>query len=390
MEGSPNSIPTTISRYEITCSICSSAIHPGERIFCFVPPSNDNTQPPKQASLAWGHAHCHHPNLPPPPPCRHWNRLGRCPAFEVGMCAFLHNPTDRATSTSIQKTSWGGKRRLVRNQHKNSVFRIFLMQTYGMEFLTQQHSTIVDVAGGKGELAWELLNLTGVPQCVVIDPRPMNLDVVEKKWKKGMYEPQRIGPIFSKWYPACEEGCRYRESKRPDHIRCFFQSKEMLDFICPDNRMQKEDWLKCEIEKAKQIVWTTKGLQHEDGSNDDNEPTEDDVSHTDTTNDTFISSNEIELPSKVQEILTQCHLIIGLHPDQAIGEIVEFAQAKNIPWCVVPCCVYSQQFTKRRLKNGRVVKTYEELVMWLCERDERARVATLDNIEGKNKVVYTI
>ena len=258
-----------------------------------------------------------------------------------------------------------------------------------MDYLTQQdNSVILDVAGGKGELAWELLNLTGVHQCVVVDPRPINLEVVRSKWKKGMYEPQRIGPVFSKWYPACEEGCRYRESKSPDHIRCFFRSEEMLDFESSGERTSQDDWLQCEIEKAKQIVWTTKGLQHEDGSNDDEQT--DELSQIDAANESSISySTEIETPSKVQEILNNCHLIIGLHPDQAVGEIVEYAIAKNIPWCVVPCCVYSQQFTKRRLKNGRLVKTYDELVEWLCERDPRARVATLD-MEGKNKAVYTL
>eukprot|EP00956_Cyclotella_meneghiniana_P023617 scaffold46351_cov17-Cyclotella_meneghiniana.AAC.1 len=145
--------PTTISGYEATCIICSSTIRPGERKFCFVPETNTsadvNVNPnSEKPRLAWGHASCYHPNIPPPPPCRHWARLGRCPSLQADMCAFLHNTQDK--STSAAKTSWGGKRRFIRNQHKNSVFRIFLMQTYGMEYLTQnKDATIIDVAGGK-------------------------------------------------------------------------------------------------------------------------------------------------------------------------------------------------------------------------------------------------
>jgi len=389
-----NNLATTISRYEVTCTICSSIIEPGSRMFCFVPPgSNGNISddnPIKKQPLAWAHSSCNHPNLPPPPPCRHWRRLGRCPALQAGMCAFLHEETDKGASTSLAKKTWGGKRQFVRNQHKNSVFRIFLMQTYGMEYLTQRNSIVVDVAGGKGELGWELLNLSGV-ECCVIDPRPMNLELVKSKWKKGLFEPKRVGPVFEKWYPKCEDGCGEKESKSPFHIRCFFDGREFVDFIEKDReemqaRKVANKWLHEEIERAKRIVWTAKGLQHEDGLNynESNETILDE-----TNNNVDSCSTEIEQPSKARELIQKCNLIIGLHPDQAAGEIAKFAISRNIPWCIVPCCVYSQCFTKRKLKDGTHVKTYDHLVRWLCELDPRARVATLD-MEGKNKVVYTL
>ncbi|KAL3803029.1 hypothetical protein ACHAWO_003828 [Cyclotella atomus] len=401
MDG-PLIIPTTIGRYEATCTICSSSIHPGERIFCFAPPaagtsdetpsnSIDISNTNKQAALAWAHKSCHHPILPPPPSCRHWTRLGRCPAFQADMCAFLHLPSDRGSSSILNKTRWGGKRHFTRNQHKNSAFRIFLMKTYGMEYLTRQHSTIVDVAGGKGELSWELLNLTGVHDCLVVDPRPLNLDLVRKKWSKGLYEPQRTGPVFSKWYPACEVGCKRRESRSPSHLRCFFQCREFIDFVDVDETEEgccdsQSAWLTREIDRAKCIVWTTKGLQHEDGS-DYNEMF--DRAESDATNAVKSYSTEITDATIAKIKLRNCHLLIGLHPDQAAGEIVDYAISKNIPYCIVPCCVYSQLFTKRKLKDGTVVTTSDQLIDWLCEKDERAKVATLD-LEGKNKVVYTL
>ena len=393
--------PTTISGYEATCIICSSTIRPGERKFCFVPETNTsadvNVNPNNEKPrLAWGHASCYHPNIPPPPPCRHWARLGRCPSLQADMCAFLHDTQDKSTSTA--KTSWGGKRRFIRNQHKNSVFRIFLMQTYGMEYLTQnKDATIIDVAGGKGELSWELINLTGVNSCVVIDPRPLNLQLIQSKWKKGMFEPKRTGYVFSKWYPACEEGCSTsREPRDPFHLRCFFDAVKFVDFVNSDDvQTNNHTWFREEIDRAKQIVWTTKGLQHEDGSNYNEESETVPMSHyesiqtANSTNNTVDYDTNIVDPTKAQELLNKCNLIIGLHPDQAAGEIVEYALSKRIPWCIVPCCVYSQCFTKRKLKNGSLVKSYDDLVKWLCERDPRACVATLD-IEGKNKVVYTL
>ena len=395
--------PTTISRYELTCTICSSSIHPGERMFCFVPEideangsssdiANDHSKP--RISLAWGHPSCHHPNLPGPPSCRHWKRLGRCPALEAGMCAFSHHASDQSAASTLNKTRWGGKRHFTRNQHKNSVFRIFLMQTYGMEYLTKPNSVIVDVAGGKGELSWELLNLTGISKGLVIDPRPLNLELVRSKWQKGLFEPQRTGPVFSKWYPACEVGCKNRESRSPSHVRCFFQGEKFLDFVNDDEtgneeqRTTSDQWLRVEIEKAKSIVWTTKGLQHEDGT-DYNESSDETTSNEANAKTVHDYSTEVQDATIIRQMLRNCNLIIGFHPDQAAGEIVEYAIANNIPWCIVPCCVYSQCFTKRRLKDGTHVKTYDQLVSWLCERDPRALVATLD-VEGKNQVIYTL
>lgn len=349
----------TVSRYESRCAICSSKIIPGDRIFPFVPPSEDNGKTPANGfankpkqSLAWGHEPCYHPSLPAPPNCRHWVRLGRCPALNLGMCAFLHDENQKGGNvdttknndsnvndgSSLAKRRWGGKRNWVRNQHKNSVFRIFLMQTYGIDYLTEENSTLIDVAGGKGELSWELTNLTGVKDCVVVDPRPLNLGLCETKWKKGMFEPRRTGPVFSKWYPACKDGCKLQKSKWPRHIRCFFDCLEFLKFMeaGKDGKEVANEWYNSELKKAKSISWTTKGLsQHEDGEshNGSDEPN---MNHVDayatSSNKNERGKSEIDNPDVARNALARCNLIIGFHPDQAAGEIADFAMARNIPW----------------------------------------------------------
>lgn len=55
----------------------------------------------------------------------------------------------------------------------------------------------------------------------------------------------------------------------------------------------------------------------------------------------------------------------------------------------MPCCVYSDLFPRRRLSSGLNVKSYEQLIQWLLEKDPSAKVCSLD-LEGKNKVVYTL
>ncbi|KAL9182309.1 hypothetical protein ACHAXT_012961 [Thalassiosira profunda] len=287
-----------------------------------------------RSSLAWGHEGCYTSHLPPPPACRHWQRLGRCPAQEMGLCAFLHDSEDRGTSATLDKQRWGGKRHFVRNQHKNSVFRTFLMQTYGLDYLTKKDGVILDVAGGKGELSFELINLCGVKECVVIDPRPLNLSLVRGKWEKGLFEPKRTG-VFSKWYPACEEGCKDRTPQSPGHMRCFFDGASFLEFANAETSEEVErtnEKLLREMIRAKSIVWTRKGLQHEDGA----------------------SYNE---------------------------EDESGSAAKPYP--------IGNTFSKRKLNDGTNVKSHEHLVQWLKERDPNARVATLD-LEGKNTVVYTL
>ena len=51
---------------------------------------------------------------------------------------------------------------------------------------------VLDVAGGKGQLSFELLNLKGVPTTVV-DPRPLNVDKYSASFRMGHYGRQPEG-----------------------------------------------------------------------------------------------------------------------------------------------------------------------------------------------------
>ncbi|KAL3783698.1 hypothetical protein ACHAW5_005183 [Stephanodiscus triporus] len=464
MTAERTTVACTVSRYESSCVVCSGIILPGERMFCTTerrrprsgitaatPPSSEDDDDAAEnddssalasasasASLAWGHEACHDPLLPPPPACRHWERLGRCPALELGSCAFRHDAGDRGSSASTDdRMRWGGRRRYVRNQHKNSVFRIFLMRTYGIDYVNRD-GVVLDVAGGKGELSFELLNLSGTGTCVVVDPRPLNLGLVRGKWKKGLYEPRRVG-VFSRWYPACEEGCSDREPRSPGHIRCLFDGDTFARFAsaCERKDIERTDELyRLGIERASRIAWTTGGLRHGDGrssSHDNNDEGGETVMQegTEIGNDGIIMRcpSEILDPGEARQIVRRCHLVVGLHPDQAAGEIIEFALAmrrkrgndvggaSNPPgverrnarifWADTPPSLPRRSvfgpargtvklinsptdaFPKRKLRDGTRVRTYDHLVEWLREKDPRARTATLD-LEGKNTVVYSL
>jgi hypothetical protein len=56
--------------------------------------------------------------------------------------------------------------------------------------------------------------------------------------------------------------------------------------------------------------------------------------------------------TEMKHTLLNCSVVVGLHADQATGAIVDFAVSRNLPFAVVPCCVYSNEFPRcARIKN---------------------------------------
>ena len=149
------------------------------------------------------------PGTPPAmaPLCRHWARKGRCDYGD--RCRFRHErvPSDDPPSTSggveegdatadddggyrpQQNQREGatrfGRRHHARNRNKAGDFRRWLVDTFGFDTLSSGEG-ILDVAGGKGELAFELRNISGIP-VTVVDPRPMRLDRYVRRFRSGIY-----------------------------------------------------------------------------------------------------------------------------------------------------------------------------------------------------------
>ena len=71
------------------------------------------------------------------------------------------------------------------------------------------------MAGGKGELSFELVNLNGIPTTVV-DPRVSDLQEYRDKWDKGLYTRNRFWQTYSPSYDP------ERTPQDPNHVHCFF------------------------------------------------------------------------------------------------------------------------------------------------------------------------
>ncbi len=103
-------------------------------------------------------------------------------------------------------------------------------------------------------------------------------------------------------------------------------------------------------------------------------------------------------------LLSSCSAIVALHPDEATGEIVDFAVKHQTPFVVVPCCVFSRLFPtrykplKRRSstemdmnmpQTREIVSTYDDLVEYLVNKDESIRITKL-NFEGANLALWSM
>ncbi|KAG2484381.1 hypothetical protein HYH03_016797 [Edaphochlamys debaryana] len=185
-----------------------------------------------------------------------------------------------------------GRRSKVRNRWRVSAFRGWLLDTFGLERLCQG-SGVLDVAGGKGELAFELLNLNGVPS-TLLDPRPMQLDRYVKLMQAGVYERSRAFEVYNSMRGAsvvtaaldAEDGGTLG-GREPVHLKMFL-TDQVVAFLGrlatlrrsgleggADWAMAMEDSMQALLSsqrRAAEVAWTRKGLQsldrHEDGGGD--------------------------------------------------------------------------------------------------------------------------
>lgn len=92
-----------------------------------------------------------------------------------------------------------------------------------------------------------------------------------------------------------------------------------------------------------------------------------------------------------QQLYSNCSLVVGLHPDQATEFIVDYAVQQQLPFAVVPCCVFPRMFPHRRVQHADggdavPVVSYDQLVEYLLQRGGEAHRQVL-HFEGANIVI---
>ena len=82
-------------------------------------------------------------------------------------------------------------------------------------------------------------------------------------------------------------------------------------------------------------------------------------------------------------------LVIGLHPDQATEPLVDSCLNLNLPFAVIPCCVFSHENPQRILQNGTIPNTYELFCEYLMQKDSKNLSTEHLAFKGRNKVIFT-
>ena len=212
------------------CSTCRQAVEPGQDMF-----------------PVWSQVQCAVEELGSevlrPPTCKHWRYLGRCSYGDK--CFYTHDAESyelwKSEGDKTRKRGPRGKLR-VRNKSRAFAFRRFLIDTFGSELL-QQGTGVLDVAGGKGELSFELVNLNGIPTTVV-DPRVSDLQEYRDKWDKGLYTRNRFWQTYSPSYDP------ERTPQDPNHVHAFFENPLGNHFAHPtewglDSQNLRRWWVQC-------------------------------------------------------------------------------------------------------------------------------------------------
>lgn len=192
----------------------------------------------------------------------------------------------------------------------------------------------MDVAGGRGELAFELSVKRQIP-CTVLDPRC----------------PGGMSPApWTSWHVSRQQRLWFKTCLG---IRSYVECQEYVA-KCPLKQCQ------IGVEEAIEIAAARNQR------------------NTCDTVNTVIRAD--------WEDVLNCKVVVGLHPDQATGGILDLAKVLSCPFAVVPCCTFADDFPERRL-GDRPVRTYDDLVEWLLATDTAEKGFLM--FFGKNLVVFT-
>jgi len=189
----------------------------------------------------------------------------------------------------------------------------------------------------------------------------------------------------------------------PLHIRSFFEVPLLaiecykdndIDYNCKPLILEDDQLFNEGLLRGYATEWTPKGFKHEDEENDDD--INEDIINLDINNIEDRKCAKCEFAGKhrdvidieeARDIMKNCSCIVGLHPDQAAEHILRYAIANRKPAAIIPCCVYSKSFPKRRSRTNEPVTSYEDLVLYLLSLSPLVKATQLD-FEGKNVLIY--
>ena len=277
-----------------------------------------------------------------------------------------NNEKNKKLTTGVSKKHWGRKKRT----KKESIFRQWLLDNFGRKLLGKDSKFgILDIAGGKGVLSFEFCNLNGI-KSTVCDPREsLNLKRCTRAMRGGYLHRNKL--IAQKYVDCSLEECLSKtdEQLAPEHLRLFFDEK-LINFLDGDDDADggMDDLMAYQLKQFKKF------------NQDESE----------------YRLGDIELKQRIRrdcvrmlDLMRNCSVVIGMHPDYATEFIVDFALKYKKAFAVLPCCVFPKSFPNRRL-NGRAVRQYDDFCDYLTQKHEEISQCVLTLMNGQNKVIYWI
>jgi hypothetical protein len=286
-----------------------------------------------------------------------------------------------SSSTARSSSTRAGSRK-----NRVFLFREFILATYG-DYLQSEGggATILDIAGGKGDLSWLFANVDGI-DAVVVDPRLTHqkhlLRSVAFLRNNPIEAKARAVPGLPTFQPLAGILPRLADVetfKTPRHLRLLV-NQDLVDALSNYLETRSLTTWTCFWAHATERAERATPL----GYVEDESPSADDASAVHCP----ISHAQVAL-----ETILQTKLIAGFHPDGATEACVDLALLLGVPVCIVPCCVFPADFPLRTNPDGSRLRTYAQLLGYLMVKVSYMQRAALDfwfTDTAKNQVLYTL
>jgi len=299
---------------------------------------------------------------------------------------------------------------------------------------------ILDVAGGKGDLSWIMSNLHSSIKSIVIDPRPTkhnslvksvaflekHPNVVKERSVVGLPTYQPLASLLPSMIANRNERIRRKRMIKTNNAKDQEEGEDNDDDDDDDNQWRKPRNMQIYMDdklvkslhsqkiyeeglKQKQLILVQEQQKQQNGVQEielflEKNPIsstwqkywEESNIYYDKSNENNKNSNSVVSCAKeAYQLITKTKLIVGFHPDQATEAIIDMALLLQIPFCIVPCCVFPCEFPNRKIKREdgtfTKVRDYHTFLEYLRNKDERIKVDQLDfqfTETARNVVLY--
>lgn len=242
-------------------------------------------------------------------------------------------------------------------------------------------------------MTFQLSVVHGV-KCTLVDPRPLKLSKQQHKLLKQMDRTAVLTTWTAEQMQEAEDTSV--STQQQDHAALLLQGRITQLHPQPEQQVVSPN---PSPERQQEVEGLSQGDEAAQNTTSDKNvaPGLDDRANPDS-----VCSNAVQLhqvqgwfgtelwrSSGWQQLLGDCSLVIGLHPDQATEPIVDYALEAHKPFAVVPCCVFPRQFPNRQLlrDEGSVpVVTYADLIEYLGSKGHAQQHVL--GFEGANTVLY--